>query len=272
MTNEDGALSGTVEITNPDGTFPGLLVCDHASCAVPGAFKDLGLSQEELNDHIGVDVGIAEVVRFVSRKLDMPAVLAPYSRLFIDCNRWIYDPRLILVESDGVVVPGNADLSPADREHRIETCFWPYHRAVTDAVRSLTQRHRHPFVVFMHSCTRQLVGDEYRPWDIGTIWNESDALSSAMIESLGRFGDLTIGDNQPYSGREGAFSLDFHTWGTGIPACGIEITNDALRAPRDIARWNERMADVIGRLGQTRDDIWRRHHQLTAARSPAIAS
>lgn len=272
MTDEDGALSGKVEIINADGKFPGLMVCDHASSLVPDAFENLGLSSEELNDHIGVDVGIAEVVRFVSHRLDMPAVLAPYSRLFIDCNRWIRDPRLILVESDGVVVPGNVGLSSADREHRIETCFWPYHLAVTDAVRTLTQQHRHPFVVFMHSCTRQLLGDEYRPWDIGTIWNESDALSSAMIETLGRFGDLTIGDNQPYSGREGAFSLDFHTWGTGIPACGIEITNDALRSPGDIARWNERMVDVIGQLGQISDDIWHRHYQLTAAQRPAIAS
>ena len=272
MTDKDDALDGNVEIINADGEFPGLMVCDHASSLVPETFHDLGLSREQLNDHIGVDVGIAEVVRFVSRKLDMPAVLAPYSRLFIDCNRWIRDPRLILSESDGVVVPGNVDLQPEDREQRIETCFWPYHRAVADAVQRLSERHRYPFVVFMHSCTRQLVGDEYRPWDIGTIWNEGDALSSAMIESLSRFGGLTIGDNQPYSGREGAFSLDYHTWGTGIPACGIEITNDGLRMPVDITRWSERMADVIGHLGQARERIWCRHDELTSAHRPALAS
>ncbi|EUB99471.1 N-formylglutamate amidohydrolase [Rhizobium sp. CF080] len=271
MTDKDDALNGNFEIINADGKFPGLMVCDHAASAVPEAFGNLGLSMEDLNEHIGVDVGIAEVVRIISRKLDMPAVLARYSRLFIDCNRWIRDPRLILAESDGVVVPGNIDLQQHDLERRIDTCFWPYHRAVDNAVRALVDRHNHPFVIFMHSCTRQL-GAEYRPWDVGTIWNESDALSSAMIQNLKRFGDLTIGDNQPYSGREGAFTLDFHTWGTGIPACGIEITNDALRSSDGIARWGERMTDAIDELGKTRDRIWHRHDELTSVRRPALAS
>src|SRR5690606_38983814 len=146
----------------------------------------------------------------------------------------------------------------------------PYHRSVKRAVEKLTGTHSHPFILFMHSCTRQL-GSEYRPWDAGTIWNESNALSSALIGALNRNGDLKIGDNMPYSGRGGAFTLDFHTWGTGIPACGIEIVNDGLVSSEGVKAWGERMTDAIRHLGETRKQIWEQHNARTSAQNYALA-
>ena len=48
---------------------------------------DLGVSESELRRHIALDVGIEPVVRFMADELDAHAILQPYSRLVIDCNR-----------------------------------------------------------------------------------------------------------------------------------------------------------------------------------------
>jgi predicted N-formylglutamate amidohydrolase len=74
-------------VINPDGRFPLVLVCDHASNAVPAALKQLGLGQGELARHIAWDIGAAGVTRRLAARLDAPAVLCGYSRLVIDCNR-----------------------------------------------------------------------------------------------------------------------------------------------------------------------------------------
>ena len=75
------------EVLNRDGAASVLLVCDHASPAIPETLNDLGLDAGALGRHVAVDIGAADVTRALSRRLDAPAVLAGYSRLLIDLNR-----------------------------------------------------------------------------------------------------------------------------------------------------------------------------------------
>jgi len=57
----DPADPPAVEVLNPHGRAPLLLVCDHASKAVPRRLNNLGLGPEELSQHISWDSGAAEV-------------------------------------------------------------------------------------------------------------------------------------------------------------------------------------------------------------------
>ena len=108
-----------------------VLVCDHASNAVPVHMERLGLDQAELDRHIGWDIGAAAVTRSLSGWLDAPAYLSGYSRLVVDCNRPVGSPTAMPAVSDGTVVPANqsdlaggssgADgrvLPPLSRRHR----------------------------------------------------------------------------------------------------------------------------------------------------------
>lgn len=255
------------EVLNPGGSFPGLIVCDHASSEVPAEYRNLGLGEEDLDKHIGIDIGIADVVRTLCQRLDATAVLTRYSRLLLDCNRWIEDPRLILAESDGILVPGNSDVTEAEKAQRAEAYFWPYHGAVSEALANLVVREQHPFIVSLHSCTRRL-GQELRPWDAGTIWHESNVLSDALIAALAQRGDLKLGDNQPYSGIGGTFTIDYHSWSTGIPACGLEVTNDLLSTPEGRSEWSDRLTDALGDLASARASIWNKHNGIERASSP----
>src|SRR5258706_14793330 len=80
------------EICNPHGRIPGLLLCDHASAAIPWALGDLWLVAGQRRLHIAWDIGAADVTRLRSAKLDGAAILACYSRLLVDCNRQLVDP------------------------------------------------------------------------------------------------------------------------------------------------------------------------------------
>ncbi|MEL7544394.1 MAG: N-formylglutamate amidohydrolase, partial [Pseudomonadota bacterium] len=84
-----------------------LLLCDHASNAMPPGYETLGLPDSQLARHIAYDIGAAGVTRRLAAQFGVPAVLSRFSRLFIDPNRGIDDPTLVMKLSDGAVVPGN---------------------------------------------------------------------------------------------------------------------------------------------------------------------
>ena len=95
---------------NPEGQAPLVLVCDHASNAIPAGLDQLGLGPAELTQHIAWDIGAAGVARRLALRLDAPAVLGGYSRLVVDCNRAPGDATSIVEISDGIVIPGNRAL------------------------------------------------------------------------------------------------------------------------------------------------------------------
>ncbi len=236
------------ELYNEDAGGRLLLVCDHASNRVPGRLDMLGLSDAELARHIGWDIGAAEVTRQLSDRLGAPAVLAGYSRLVVDCNRSLDHPGLILAESDRTAVPGNAGLSEEQRQVRIAELFEPYHAAVDDLVarlRSLCGPDQAPVVISIHSFTPVFDGIE-RPWQIGVLWNLDPRLPVPLIERLRESEDLTVGDNQPYSAREGfGHTLERHGDEGGLANALIEVRQDLIDTHHGAAAWAERLATVL---------------------------
>ena len=85
------------EVANPRGSAEALLICDHASRLIPRDLNALGLGCGLLAGHIAWDIGAAQVTRHLAELLDTAAVLSAISRLVIDCNRPLDDPRSKLV-------------------------------------------------------------------------------------------------------------------------------------------------------------------------------
>src|SRR5258708_22639332 len=75
-------------VHNAQGKAPLLLLCDHASKAVPKALGDLGISDEELSRHIGWDIGGLDAAIELPAILDPPLLPPRYSRLVLDCHPW----------------------------------------------------------------------------------------------------------------------------------------------------------------------------------------
>src|SRR5438477_9638262 len=117
-----------VRVLRPEGRSDFLLTADHAGRSIPRRLGTLGLPDSERERHIAWDIGIAGVTERLSEALDATAVLQSYSRLVIDCNRQPGLDSSIPTISELTEIPGNQDLTPAEREARRREIFAPYHQ------------------------------------------------------------------------------------------------------------------------------------------------
>lgn len=235
------------EVVNADGRAPLLLVCDHASARIPAALGSLGLPPQALGLHIAYDIGAASLTRLLAARLDAPAVLAGYSRLVIDCNRQPGDPQSILAVSDGIVIPGNQGLPPDDQEARAEACLWPYHHAIEQVFTRLRRRGPEPLLFSVHTFTPTFGGED-RFWDAGVLWNRDPRMAVPLIKFLRQHEGLNIGDNEPYSGLDIAYTLNLHAGVAGLANAAIEVRQDHCETDRQLQHWADILADALGQL------------------------
>lgn len=211
-----------------DRNSPFLLVSDHAGNAVPQGLGDLGLSAEHLNEHIAWDIEIWPIAIAVADALGAPLFGQAYSRLVIDSNRKTSARDSIATVSDGIAVPGNADLSERERKLRYALIQRPYQ----DRIAAEIARHPKPLcIVSMHSCTAQLAGGKLRPWHIGVISGPDDRMRRRVFAALAAdSGGLVIGDNEPYVvSMENDYTLPVQAEAAGIPYVEFEMRNDSYK-------------------------------------------
>lgn len=227
------------------GRAPLLLLCDHASKAVPKALGDLGISEAELSRHIGWDIGGLDAATALSEALDAPLVASGYSRLVIDCNRWPGGEGSTPEVSDDTVIPANRRLTKEQVDARAEACFWPYHREVDRLLDGMTAEGRKVCLLVVHSFTPVMKGFE-RPWHVGVLWNDDPRLPAPLLAELRRDPALVVGDNEPYSARASyEYTLNAHARSRAIPHCSLEVRQDLMSTPDDARAWGRRLAPAI---------------------------
>ena len=240
------------EIHNADieaGRDPGFLViCDHASNALPEGYGSLGLEASAFSRHIAYDIGAAEVARRLSDALNSPAILARYSRLLIDLNRGADDPTLVMKLSDGAIIPANRDVDAfQDRHeflHRLTEYYEPYHAAIAGALDRAQAAGAVPIILSIHSFTPVWRGKQ-RPWHTGILWDRDDRMSGFLIERLRSEPDLVVGDNEPYSGELIGDCLYRHGTRNGLPHVLVEIRQDLISSTEGQAEWAARLATLV---------------------------
>ncbi|MBT3926268.1 MAG: N-formylglutamate amidohydrolase [Rhodospirillaceae bacterium] len=234
------------EKLNMGGKAALLLICDHASCAIPEALDNLGIAEETLRDHIGWDIGAAAVTRRLAQLLDAPALLAGYSRLLIDCNRPAAAPDLVPPLADGRPVPGNQNMSGADIAARREAFFEPYHAEIRAALEVFSAAGRIPILAAIHSFTPAMTSDdEARPWQVSICWDRDGRVALPMLAALKAEG-LCVGENEPYGFDPlSDFAIPEYGLKRGLPHILVEIRNDQVRSDADIETWSERLAGQL---------------------------
>ena len=233
------------EIANADAPPHLIFVCDHASNAVPQSYGSLGLAPELFGLHIAYDIGAAKVTRAMAKAFNAPAILGSYSRLLIDLNRGADDPTLVMKLSDGAIIPGNAKADAAEVAKRAALYYRPYHDAIEAAIaRARTQGIR-PVIISIHSFTPEWRGQK-RPWQVGVLWSKKDGrLALPLLEALRREGDLTVGDNQPYTGELDGDCMAQHALAHALPHVLIEIRQDLIADEKGAATWAERLTPIL---------------------------
>ena len=233
------------EIANAAGAAPIMFVCDHASNRVPRALRRLGLAAAPLREHIAWDIGAADVARRLARRFDAPLALTNYSRLVIDCNRSPSDPTSIPAESDGIAVPGNRGLSPGLRLQRADALFEPYQDAVARLIAQKAEHGPPPAVISLHSFT-PVFQRTRRPWHVGVLWNEDRRLAIPLMDALARHPGLAVGDNEPYSARDGVgYTIATHAERAALPHVALEIRQDLIATASGADTWAGSVGEAL---------------------------
>ncbi|MBJ3774180.1 N-formylglutamate amidohydrolase [Acuticoccus mangrovi] len=230
-----------VEVVRPDAPNTVLLTCEHAGLAIPSCLGDLGVADADLRDHVGWDIGAAQVCRRMARRLDAAAVLQPYSRLVVDCNRPPEAVDFVPALSHGVAVPANEGISGRDRARRLEI-FVPYQSEISCRI----ARPRVRIALSIHSFT-PVLSRRTRPWDVGFLFRKDTATSAYLAETLAALAPgATIGLNEPYSIDDASdWFVPRHGEPSGVPHALVEIRNDHLRKPEGCALWADLLAECV---------------------------
>jgi len=222
------------------GTADLLLLCDHASNALPPGMGHLGLAPELFRTHIAHDIGAAEVTRALAHRYGAPAILGRWSRLLIDLNRGADDPTLVMKLSDGTIIPGNRNAGPDEVARRIAAYHAPYHAAIRAELDRMGPR---AVVISMHSFTPAWKKAP-RKWEVGVLYDRDTRLAAPLMARLARAG-FAVGDNEPYSGALEGDTLWQHGTRRGLPHVLVEMRQDLVAAPRMALDFAARLKPIL---------------------------
>ena len=232
-----------------------LVICDHASNHVPPGI-DLGIDKALLDSHIASDIGVASLADIldmaIGRVVGMGVILGGVSRLVVDYNRDEHDRDVIALSSDGHDIPGNRP-DRNNRDMRMQNYYARYHAHIAKTIATT----RPGMILSLHSFTPYLATHprEFRKWDIGVLYNKDDRLARLAIPFLADAG-LTVGDQQPYSGKLLNHTMNRHAEANAIPYLGLEIRQDWLE--HGSSKFNTMMQlvpDVVGHCWRNLEEL-----------------
>jgi predicted N-formylglutamate amidohydrolase len=233
---------GAVVVGN-NCSSPIVVVCEHGGLALPAALGDLGLSGRERTSHIAWDPGAATVAEKVGNLLNATVVRQRYSRLVYDCNRPPSSDDAMRDLSETTKIPGNSNLSKAEKKWRIENIYEPFHREVARQL----DRHRAPVLVTVHSFT-PVFHDRKRLVGVGILHDEDSRLADAMLAVGGFDDDVAVRRNDPYGPEDGVtHTLQKHGLARGILNVMVEIRNDLIDDEVAQDHYGRQLASVISK-------------------------
>jgi predicted N-formylglutamate amidohydrolase len=224
-----------------------LLLCDHATNALPEEYGLLGLPAEEFRRHIAYDIGAAAVTRGLAHRLGATAVYTGFSRLLIDPNRGSDDPTLVMRLSDGAVVPGNARIDAAGIAERTRRFHQPYHDAIERWLDETLADGTVPVIVAIHSFTPFWKAFA-RPWHAAVLWDVDPRMAQPLIAGLRDEAGIVVGDNEPYDGALQNDTMYRHATMRGLAHALIEVRQDLISDEVGVEEWADRLANVLAPL------------------------
>lgn len=245
MDDSTGAGHFLPVIEGADSLGRVVLVCEHASNAIPPRWGDLGLTDEQRRAHIAWDPGALGVARGLAARLGAVLVHAPVSRLVYDCNRAPDMAGAMPARSEIHDIPGNASIAPAERAERTAAVYVPFHDGLHALLMDRIARGLAPVIVTIHSFTPVYHGMP-RAVEFGVIHDADPALPRAILREAKRQTALRAEMNEPYSAQDDVtHTLRLHATPYGLPNAMLEIRNDLIATPAAEAAMADRLAPVI---------------------------
>ncbi|KEO50844.1 N-formylglutamate amidohydrolase [Thioclava pacifica] len=222
-----------------------VVICEHASNALPAPWGDLGLSAAQREAHIAWDPGALGLAKGLAEALDAPLAHACQSRLIYDLNRPPQHAGAMPERSEVHDIPGNIGLNEAARAERTEALYLPFHAELRALIARRLARGVAPVIVTVHSFTPVYFGQR-RDVELGIIHDADATLAQAVLaEAQARTG-LDARLNEPYSGADGVtHTLALQATPMGLPNVMLELRNDLIADPQAQAAMAATLAPVL---------------------------
>jgi len=217
---------------------------DHASRHIPAEYANLGLSGDDLTRHIAWDIGTETIARELCAHFNCAGLIAGISRLIIDLNRSPDAPSLIPTESDETHIPGNQNLTLAQRTDRKTRLYDPYHNALAKALDTRPAC----FALSIHSFTPRPRGGSPRTLDLGLLakrdedggdWGSAEAFLDALPPHL------STAINRPYSAYDLNHTIDAHVIPRHLRHLAIEVRQDHIDTEAKATRFAQHIAAAL---------------------------
>ena len=240
----DDQQSPYVEILNPKGAAPMVLVCEHASNSTPARFSEPLADKELLHKHIAWDPGAKALADELSSLFDAPLICSKVSRLIYDCNRPPDSDSAIPSKSEMYEIPGNLNLDESERQIRIDEIYTPFHAILSNVIADKKLSGIKPALVTIHSFTPSYF-NQVRNTEIGILHDQDARMADMMLSVAQQVCSLLVERNKPYGPRDGVtHTLEKHGIHHALPNVMLEIKNDLLTSAVEI----KAMAAIIRKM------------------------
>jgi predicted N-formylglutamate amidohydrolase len=146
--------------------------------------------------------------------------------------------------SEATIIPGNMNLSAAERQRRITTWFDPFHQQLGHLLDACQRATRPTVIVTIHSFTPVFLGLD-RPMGAGILYRRSQRFGAALVAALGAEA-AGIAHNAPFEiDDESDYSIPVHGESRGREAVLIEIRQDLLQTPKHFHHWAQALAEAL---------------------------
>lgn len=236
MNHSDQPLDDSIVfLRDAQSTSSLVLICEHASPFIPNKFNNLGLSTGALQSHAVWDPGAMAVAEAMADRLNATLIAAKTSRLVYDCNRPPSAADAMPARSEVVDVPGNVNLTAAQKADRIATYYEPFRAALAKTISAISD----PILITVHSFTPIYHG-ERRKVEIGVLHDSDTRFADALLQTAQT--SHVVRRNEPYGPDDGVtHTLKEHALPDGYLNVMLEIRNDLIAD----AQAQASMADII---------------------------
>ncbi len=222
-------------------TKPHLIItCEHAGNHVPEMYKPLFEGYDHiLNSHRGFDIGALNLTMLVTREIQVPVFVYPFTRLLVEVNRSIGHKKVFSGFTN--------DLSRREKGEIINNFYLPFRinvqRQIANAL-EMTSPENFVFHVSIHSFTPVLEDNE-RLADIGILYDPASSRESRMAalwkKEINEYdGKWIVRRNYPYLGKSDGFTTYLRKQFGMDRYCGIELeVNQKYAGDKDEPVWNQ---------------------------------
>lgn len=233
----------------PAETMNGYLVvtCEHGGNRIPLPYRQLfqtDRDRELLDSHRGFDAGALILAREMARRLAAPLVVSTVSRLLVDLNRSLGNPR--------VYSPAVRDANEAVRLKIVEDHYRPYRAKAENLMRAAVDHGRRVIHVSCHSFTPVFDGT-VRNADIGLLY---DPARSGELDFCKRWQaalkacapELKVRRNYPYEGKNDGYTTYLRQRFSPGEYIGIELDVNQKHVVNSHRRWAILRATLVESL------------------------